>query len=50
MRQKTKNLQNQGPIDKKNLFVFPVPKSHNQMGSLGAKKAGEKFSCLRFLH
>ncbi len=46
MQQKTKNHQNQGSIDKKFDFFFPVPKSHTQMGSLSAKNASEKFSRL----
>jgi hypothetical protein len=46
MRQKTQNHRNQGSIDKKNSIFFAVPKSHTQMGSLSAKNAIEKFSCL----
>jgi hypothetical protein len=36
MRQKTKNLQNQGSIDKI-IDFFPIPKSHTQMGSFRDK-------------
>ncbi len=47
MRQKTKNVQNQGSNDKKNGFFGSVPKSHTQMGMwLSAKNASEKSSCL----
>ncbi len=46
MRQKTKNHQNQGSIDKKIRFFSPVLKSHTQMGSLSAKNVSEKFSRL----
>jgi hypothetical protein len=46
MRQKNKNHQNQGSIDKKFDFFSPVPKSHTQMGSLSAKNASKKFSRL----
>ncbi len=46
MRQKTKNVRNQGSNDKKNRFFGPVPKLHTQMGSLSAKNANEKFSRL----
>ncbi len=35
-----------GSIDKKKFDFFAVPTSHTQMGSLSAKKAMEKFSCL----
>jgi hypothetical protein len=45
MRQKTKNHQNQKSIDKKLIFS-PVSNSHTQMGSLSAKNASAKFSCL----
>ncbi len=46
MRQKTKNIRNQGSYDKKNGFFGPVPKSHTQMGPLSAKNASKKFSRL----
>jgi hypothetical protein len=46
MRQKTKNYQNHESIDKKNQNFFPIPYLPTQMGSLSAKNASEKFSCL----
>jgi hypothetical protein len=46
MRQKTKNHQYQGSIDKKNRFFTPFPNSHTQMGSLSAKNSSEKSSRL----
>jgi hypothetical protein len=46
MRQKTKNHRNQGVIDKKRRFIFPVPKSPTQIGSLSVKYPSQKFSRL----
>jgi hypothetical protein len=46
LRQKTKNIPNQGSNDKNNGFFGPVRKSHTQMGSLSAKNASKKFSRL----
>jgi hypothetical protein len=46
MRQKTKNNRNQGSNAKKKIFFGFVPKSPTQMGSLSAKNASKKFSCL----
>jgi hypothetical protein len=45
MRQKTKNVQNQGLNDKKWIFLS-VPKSPTQMGSLCVKNASKKFLSL----
>jgi hypothetical protein len=45
MRLKTKNYQNQESIDKKIKF-FPNPLVTFPDGSLSAKNASEKFSCL----
>jgi hypothetical protein len=44
MRQKKKNVQNQGSNDKKKGFFGSAPKS--QMGSLSVKNASEKISRL----
>jgi hypothetical protein len=50
MRQKIKNVRNQGSRDKKkNGFFCPVPKSHTQMGSLSAKKRKRKILTLGHL-
>jgi hypothetical protein len=41
-----KTIKIKGQLIKKNSIIFPVPKSHTQMGSLSAKNATEKFSRL----
>ncbi len=43
---KPKTIEIRGKSIKKNPMFFAVPKSHTQMGSLRAKNAIEKFSCL----